>query len=85
MEVDGRDLLVQDEAVVNKATFAFVIVRAFYPLLLMVSHEVSVHFHPRLRGRVSDTLGGIIFCKAVSSSTRYGVTSRYARTYLGIP
>src|SRR5699024_184201 len=36
--------------------FNFVIVKAFYPLLLIVSYKFSVHFQPR---GLSDTLGGI--------------------------
>ena len=40
----------------------------------MVSHKVSVHFHPRINGGVSDTLGVIIFCISTGSNpTRYGV------------
>ena len=35
----------------------FVIVKAFYPLLLMVSHKLSVHFQLI---ELSNTLGGVI-------------------------
>nr|DAU18190.1 MAG TPA: hypothetical protein [Caudoviricetes sp.] len=42
--------------------FRFIIVKAFYPLPLIVSYKPSIHFHPRL------TLG-IDGCKSISNIT----------------
>ena len=45
----------------------FVIVKVFYPLLLIVSYEVGIHFHPRLYDRMSETLGNIFAIIALNS------------------
>ena len=44
-----------------------VIAKAFYPLLLMVSHKFSIPFHPC---GMSDARGDILFCYAVSIPMR---------------
>jgi len=43
----------------------YVIAKAFYPLLLMVSHKFGVHHHPIW---MSDTLGRIIFIHHLRST-----------------
>jgi len=59
----------------------FVIAKAFYPLLLIVANEFGVHFH---LSEMSETLGRIIFCLAVSSSTLYGVASSLVLTITSV-
>ena len=54
----------------SPAPHHFVIAKAFYPLLLMVSHKVGVHHHP---SGMPDTLGGII---ARLSLTLYALRCR---------
>ena len=70
--------------------------QAFYPALLglsphngmLIHPQVSVHFHPRhIAGRVSDTLGSIIFCfqfqllrVTVSQAVKLALTSVFPAT-----
>lgn len=55
--------------------FNFVILKAFYPLVLKVSFKFSIHFHPI---RMLDTRGDIIFYFIVGSiSMRYTVHIYY--------
>ena len=71
---DRVGLVVQHERVVGDSHI--VTVKAFYPLLLMVSHEVSVHFRPRRIPAVGRRalLGALYSAFAGSAPTRYGVT-----------
>ena len=48
--------------------FHFVILKAFYPLVLIVSYKVGVHLHLQLNGQVMDTLGQIIFIHCLRST-----------------
>ena len=63
---DGVGLLVQDEAVVDEATFDHksVIVQAFYPVLLTVTSELGIHLHPALAG-AGDSWGHYVLLSQV--------------------
>ena len=41
---------------------SFVILLAFYPIVLTVSCKSSIHFLPRIIGGEADARGGITFC-----------------------
>ena len=69
--------------------FSVVTVRVFYPLLLTVSRELSIHFHPWW-WRVAETRGRIIFspCIIMESFTFYALRCRglfSSLGYLGMP
>lgn len=54
-------------------------------MVLTVSCEIRVHFHPRLRGGVPNTRGGIIFCFRRFNPYSLRWRRRFSsRTYLGI-
>ena len=89
MIVDGVGLVIQNKGVVDDAALShkFVTAWAFYPMLLTVSCEFSVHIHPRLfRRSGSGTLGWIIVC--CRRFTTYALRCRRlfsSCAYLGIP
>jgi len=52
--------------------FQIVTVKAFYPLLLIVSYKFSIYFQPEQKVRLSVTRGGLYSAIAVSPTMRYG-------------
>ena len=67
--IDLPGFLVKNLEIASKAVFVFriVILKAFYPLVLMFLnlHKFGVHFHPFW---MSNTLGGIIFIHPLRST-----------------
>nr|DAK73256.1 MAG TPA: hypothetical protein [Bacteriophage sp.] len=80
------ELLLKDSYTIRPCQF--VIVKAFYPLLLIVSYKFSVHFQPQKIRRISTSYGCRALLGRLYLFTSYALQCqsafRYLIDYLGI-